>query len=111
MATEINMVQGDTAPDRIFTITRDGNPVDLTGASVHFHITDTGNNEQTNTGHSACTIDADPTTGRVTYSFQSGDIASNSVHFGDLVTTYDNDQVETDFERVIIRTRMRGTIS
>lgn len=108
MATEINMVEGDTAPDRTFTITRGGTAVNLTGATVKLVLVDTGSGLVTNAAHQPCSI-ITAASGIVQYSFLAGDIASANVHFGDIVVTYSNSQIETDFDRIIIHVRPKVT--
>ena len=61
--------QGSTSPSITSTLLDpDGDPVDLTGASVTFRMV----GPDTITG--AADIDADPTTGRVSYDWQPGDL-------------------------------------
>mgnify|MGYP000943571671 CR=1 FL=1 len=109
MATEIYMVEGDTAPDRTFNITRSGAAVDLSSATVKLVIVDTGTGLVTNGGHQECDINSPATAGIVTYLFDDGDIASPNVHFGDIVATYGSGQVETDFDRILIHVRPKVT--
>lgn len=109
MATNIYMVEGDTAPDRTFNITRSGTAVDLSSATVKLVITDTSTGLVTNAGHQDCDITAPATGGVVTYIFATGDIASPNVHFGDIIATYGSGQIETDFDRIMFHVRPKVT--
>lgn len=109
---DLYMVEDDTAPDRVFTIKRDGVVVNLTGATVALILRDTSTQLITNTGHQACIVNVDPTTGIVTYSFATGDVGTANVHLGDLQITYSDGKIETEYDYICIHVRPKaGTVS
>lgn len=68
MAADFNIKRGDTTPPIESELQdNDGQPVDLTGASVRFLMKPRGGPTLTVDG--AADVDADPTTGRVSYSW------------------------------------------
>lgn len=106
---EINMVQGDTAPNRQFTVTRDGVVVDISNATIKLIIVDTSTGLVTNEDHQNATIIEPASNGTVQYDFQAGDLTSPSVHFGDLQVIYEDSEIETNYDRVMIHVRPKVT--
>lgn len=90
----IDMVQIDTSPDVTFNITRGGAIVDLDGCSVDFVIKNKSTNLKTNTGHTDCTI-TDAAGGECVYSWQTGDIPTESFYECDLRITFPSGKEET----------------
>jgi hypothetical protein len=101
----LKYVQGDTAPDITFTVTRSGAPVDLTGATVQFKILNQNTNSRTNDAHNTCTISSPATAGICTYSLQLGDLPDATTYSCDLVITYSGGKEETSPSAIIIIAR------
>lgn len=111
MATELYTVEGDTAPSRIFTITRGGVAVNLTGKTVKLIIRDTSTNNITNAGHQELTV-VSAAAGTAQYNFQAGDIASGNIHMGDIIIDSGGGSIETDYDQIIIHARPKvSTVS
>lgn len=112
---DLYMVAGDTGPDRVLVVKRDGVAIDLTGSDVKLIIEDTSTKLVTNAGHQD-TVIASPQTGDnkgvVTYTFEDPDVATPNVHLGQFQVTYTGGQVETDFDYIVIHVRPKaGTVS
>lgn len=111
---KLYMVEADTAPARVFTMKRAGAAIDLTGVTAKFVIRDTSTNLITNAAHQGCVVDPDQVNnkGNITYTFQAGDIASGNIHLCDVVLTYADSHIETEYGYVTIYARPKaGTIS
>lgn len=100
----INMVQNDTAPNLVMTVKRGSTAVDVTGAAVAFKIQRPDTLVLTNTGHNTCTLTT-PTSGIVTYTFQTSDLPVAGAYTCDLEITYGSGKIETGFEPIIINVR------
>lgn len=91
--------QGDTAPD-LQAVLRDGagNPVDINGAAVTFHLrpirdltltlSEPAENDQVDTGE-------DGSTGYVRYIWQEGDTDEAGGYYAEWEVIFQNQQVET----------------
>jgi hypothetical protein len=99
----LHRVQNDTAPDEEFIVTRDGEVVPLTGATVELVIKSKTTDTITNTGHTECTVTDGPA-GKAVYEFQDGDLPDVGDYECDLQITK-NGKVETYYEIIKIRTR------
>lgn len=76
MDTEFGMVQGDAAPPKLFTFSReDGSIADLTTATaVDFTIIRPDTGAQTNTGATSCAIQSPTTAGQAQYNWHTTDL-------------------------------------
>lgn len=72
---DANFVQGDSRPDLTATLfnTVTGNPQDLTDCTVAFQMRKA--DDKRYTVNASADIDADPTTGKVVYSWGANDLA------------------------------------
>ncbi|MET3349028.1 UNVERIFIED_ORG: hypothetical protein ABID57_000697 [Arthrobacter sp. UYEF1] len=101
----IYRVQNDTGPDELFTITRSGAVINLTGYTVKFGIKSLLTNTVTNTAHQTCTI-TDAANGVCTYRFVAGDLPDpGGDYLCDLQLTDAATLNETFYDTIRIKTR------
>lgn len=103
-AANLEIVQGNTAPDFQVTVQRNGNVVDLTGCTVSLILSLSGT--VTNTGHQTCTID-DADAGVVSYRPQTGDFATAGDYLADVKIEYADSRVEICQEQMTIGVRAK----
>lgn len=85
--------QGDTSPALVATLTdSDGQAVNLTGASVDFHMRPRGSD--TPTVESSGNI-IDSSGGKVEYPWSDGDTSNAGVYRGEFEVTYGDNTIET----------------
>ena len=96
---------GDLDPPLQFTIESAVTqaPVDLTGATAAFTMTDLDGNVLINSA--AATVD-DPTLGSIVYAWQAGDTDTAGNHDGQLVVTYSGGNPGTFLFKVKIHARL-----
>lgn len=102
MDTDIQMVQGDAAPSRIFNFVRqDGTIGDLTNATnVDFLIIRPDTQAQTNVGFTSCTILNPKTAGQAQYSWRVTDLPVAGLYRSLLRITYNDGSLETNVVRI-----------
>ena len=92
---KISWVQGDTAPDQDFIITKNGKVFDLTGYTVKFRFGPNDTLVEINSGHDTCNITS-ATTGALTYAVMVGDTATVGFYTGQLeVTNISTGKIQT----------------
>lgn len=98
----IRLVKNDTAPRLSLTLTQDGSPIDLTGATVRLKLRKQG--ATSNVFSRTCTI-ADAVAGRCYYDWQSGDLANKGSYRGEIEITFSDGKVQTceDLLKFLIR--------
>ena len=102
MNQTIALVSGDTMPVLEFTIEKDGEAVNLTGATVVFSMY---NEEKVlKIDKQACTI-TNATGGVVQYQLQSGDTSEEGAFSGEIQVTDSNSGIQTTFEAIPITVR------
>ena len=99
----IKIVQNDTRPPLEFTITQDGNSVDLTGATVKFYMknADTG---AVKISGVACTL-TDATKGKCRYSWQAADTNTVGTYLGEVEVTFPDSSIQTGYKQMTIVVR------
>lgn len=78
--------RNDTSPSVEATLSAKGSPVDLTGATVYFHMSD---------GLGGLGTIVDPSTGKVRYDWQAGDTATAGVYYSEWEVVYADGKKET----------------
>lgn len=99
---KIYTVQNNTAPPIVITLERDGNPIDVTGATVDLYINLNGT--VTNTGHTSCTLTT-PASGVVTYTTEAADFATAGSYNCEVKITYGDGTVETIYQEFQVVSR------
>jgi len=93
---DLELTQGDTAPDIQYKLHEAGNPnapLDLTGATVAFQMRKP--DDRRYTVNAQATVDADPTTGLVTYEWGPNDLAVPGEYQGQFEVTYQDGKIQT----------------
>jgi len=91
--SDVTVTQGDTAPDLKATLSySDGDPVDLTGASVRFQMRRPDDRRYTVNGEA--TIE-DENLGKVSYSWGPNDLAFTGEFQGQWEVTFPDSRVQT----------------
>jgi len=102
---EVYLVEGDTDPDLEITVKdQDGTVVDLTGLTVVFTMTKIRTGDK-KVDAGSCTLNADPTTGKFTYTWDSTDLNEPGVLEGEFDL---GDQKIYEMVKIFVR-RKRGT--
>jgi hypothetical protein len=101
----LNRVQNDTAPNEEF-VTRNGEVVDLTTATVKLVIKSRTTDTVTNTGHQTCFI-TDPTHGKCEYEFDEDDLPDAGGDYDCDLQIIDSVGEETYYPIIKIHTRAR----
>lgn len=94
MSTDFTIRKGDTAP--VFDTTLkdpDGNPPDLTGATIVFSMRDQFTGTHLITG--SCTIVGSPTLGQISYAWTPTDTAIPGWYYALFTVTYSNGKIES----------------
>jgi hypothetical protein len=93
--TDASFVTGDTRPDLTATLfnTVTGNPQDLTDCTVAFQMRKA--DDKRYTVNAAADIDADPTTGKVVYSWGANDLAVPGDYIAQFEITFVDLRVQT----------------
>ncbi len=96
------LVKGDTAPRLNFTLTQDGSPINLAGATVLFKFRKQG--AASNVFSRACTID-NAALGTCHFDWQAADLASAGIYVGEVEITFEDETVQTckDFMTFSVR--------
>ena len=96
----IKIVQNDTKPILEFTITQEGSPVDLTGATVKFYMknNDTGS---VKINGAACSI-SDAVNGKCRYVWQSGDTNTVGTYLAEVEVTFPDSSIQTGYKQMVI---------
>lgn len=90
--TDITYTQNDTYPAIVGVLQHDGAAVDVTGASVRFHLRAPGAESAKVTGTGEV---RDGPAGEVAYQWVTGDLDTSGVFFGEFQVTYSDGNVET----------------
>lgn len=86
------LVKNDTNPRLIFTITKNGSPISLTGATVRLKFRK--QSSDMNIFSRVCTV-SDAANGQCYYDWQSGDLANTGAHRGEVEITFADGSVQT----------------
>jgi len=84
--TTFYIKQNDTRPSLYAQLLQDGSPVDLTDATVKFHMGDVVN---------APAVITDAASGNVRYDWQVGDTANSGTFYAEFEVAFPDDKVET----------------
>ena len=105
MATTLNVVQHNTAPQFQITCQRDdGSIINLTNCTATLQLY--RGTTKMNNGHEACTV-LNATGGVIGWEPGSGDLSLPGTYKGDVVVTDVNGGVETLFQNVILKARAK----
>ena len=88
----IKLVKNDTSPRLNFTLTQDGNPINLTNSIARLKVRKQG--ESNNIFSRTCTI-VSAVNGTCYYDWQSGDLNEVGMLIGEVEITFSNGQVQT----------------
>jgi hypothetical protein len=94
MAT-YRLVKGDTLPRLNFTLTKNGSPLNLTGATVRFKFRKQGTST---TNFARSCIVSDPVAGKCYYDWQVGDLSESGDHQAEVEVTFPDGKVRTFIE-------------
>jgi hypothetical protein len=86
------LVKGDTLPRLSFTITKDGVPLSLNGASILFKFRKLAGS--VTLFSRPCTI-INAAAGTCYYDWQTGDLANVGAHIGEIEVTFSNGFIQT----------------
>ena len=104
-APQIEIVQGNTAPDIEITIQRNGNVVDIgSGSTVDLILSLDG--DIVNAGHQSCTVTS-ASTGVITYTPVTGDFSATGDYLGDVLITYNGGRIEICREQLEVNVRAK----
>ena len=93
--TDFYIKQDDTSPSLAATLKdSDGNAVDLTGATVRFHMTERPSEGKTAKVDAAANVDT-AASGEVSYDWQSGDTDTVGLYNAEWEVTYSSGKIET----------------
>jgi len=101
---KIKIVEDNTAPGILLTAERDGEAIDLTGATVKLILAK--GSTITNTGHQTCTV-VTPTSGRVQYDPEAGDFATPGTYKADLEITCADATIERLYDQLKFQVRRK----
>lgn len=101
MATSLEIVAGNTAPNWLITCERSTTPINLTGCTVTVIIAK--GNTVTNTG-GACTI-TDVTNGIISYLPQATDCPTSGTYKVDVKVVYGDSTYEVLYQQLLVKTR------
>ena len=96
----VKIVQNDTRPPLEFTLTQDGAPVDLTGATVKFYMKDSVTGSVKING-STCVI-TDATKGKCRYNLTGSDTDTVGTYLGEVEVTFPDSKIQTGFKQLSI---------
>lgn len=102
---QLNIVQGNTAPDIEITIQRNGNTVSLAAGDTVDLILST-DSTIVNAGHQSCVV-TDRSNGVVTYTPQSGDFTQTGDYLGDVRITYAGGRIEICRDQLSVSVRAK----
>lgn len=89
----MRIMRGITIPYEYVLKRSDGTPIDLTNAKeVKMRLVEDGTTEYTVNG--VCVIDSTPTSGKVTYSWATGETSTPGFYWMSFIITYTNDKTE-----------------
>jgi hypothetical protein len=101
---KLNLVKGDTLPALVFTVSRGGVVLNLTGATVKFKFKPAAGGAQVNPAADTCTL-TDPTNGVATYSWGANDLATAGEYIGELEITFAGGTIQTGFDQYLMIVR------
>lgn len=112
MKSDIALVQGDNKPDLNITIKKaNGDPVDISTATINFYFRKKGSATVVNTSHTGCTVTDGPN-GKCTYEWDNHapitplDLAGEGDHEGEVEITFATGDIQT--VPAIIKLFVRG---
>lgn len=98
-----NLVANDTRPRLNFTLKQNGVAINLTGAVVKFYFKKQGSDELKIDGRS-CTV-SDASNGEGFLSWQSGDLDTPGVYYGEFEITFSDTKIQTCKEKIKFKIR------
>jgi hypothetical protein len=98
----IKIVQNDTKPPLLFTITQDGLPVNLTGATVKFYMKSSTGTVKIN--GVACSI-TDAVNGLCRYNWLAADTNTVGDYVGEVEITFPDGSIQTGYKQLSISIR------
>lgn len=96
----IKIVRNDTRPPLEFTITQDGAPVDLTGATVKFYMKDATAGTVKISGALCAIVDA--VKGKCRYNWIAADTNTLGTYLGEVEVTFPDLKIQTGYKQITI---------
>lgn len=106
MAVNFYIVTENTAPAYQITCERDGDAIDLTGASVNLIIQQKSTGDVTNTGHQTCSL-VTAASGIISYTAESTDFPDAGRYKADVEVTYSGGGVEVLYNQAVFKVRQK----